>query len=106
MTDYTQVWQCIGCGRIEAPQPCIGVCKDRKVFMVGKDEHERVLAGHAALQAQLDCARAMLGRFGLARPREGQWEASWHALQAQVREALAVLAGAPAHRPQESPPAG
>lgn len=94
MTDYLQAWQCIGCGRIEAPQPCIGVCKDRKVFMVGKDEHERVLAKNAALRAQLEQAHAMLLRFGLAKPREGQWESSWNALQAQLRDALAVLAQA------------
>jgi len=95
MADYTQVWQCIGCGRIEAPQPCIGVCKDRKVFMVGKDEHERVLAENQALHAQLERVHAMLMRFGLARPHEGCWESSWNALQAQVREALAVLATGP-----------
>jgi hypothetical protein len=92
MTDYIQAWQCIGCGRIEAPQPCIGVCKDRKVFMAGKDEHERVLAGNAVLQAQLQQAHEMLLRFGHAKPKPGQWEAAWHALQEQVREALAVLA--------------
>jgi hypothetical protein len=27
-------WRCIGCGRFEAPKPCIGVCKDRKVEFV------------------------------------------------------------------------
>ncbi|MEW9570356.1 hypothetical protein ABQJ54_01185 [Rhodanobacter sp. Si-c] len=92
MNDYIQAWQCIGCGRIEAPQPCIGVCKDRKVFMVGKDEHEHALAANTALQAQLERAHAMLLRFGQAEPKPGQWESSWHALQAQVREALATLA--------------
>jgi hypothetical protein len=91
MTDYLQVWQCIGCGRIEAPQPCIGVCKDRKVFMVGRDEHERLLAEHEALRQRLARAHAMLQRFGLARPREDQWERSWHALQNELREVLAVL---------------
>lgn len=91
MTDYIQAWQCIGCGKIEAPQPCIGVCKDRKVFFIGKDEHERALAEAAALQKRLSMARAMLQRFTLAKPRSGQWEASWLALQAELREALAVL---------------
>ena len=94
MTDYIQAWQCIGCGKIEAPQPCIGVCRDRKVFMVGKDEHERVLAANAALQAQLQQARGMLLRFGHAKPKPGQWEAAWLALQEQAREALAVLVDA------------
>lgn len=99
MTDYIQAWQCIGCGKIEAPQPCIGVCRDRKVFMVGKEEHDDVLARNAALQARLARAHAMLLRFGLATPREGQWESSWRALQAQVRETLALLADDTAESP-------
>lgn len=103
MTDYTQVWQCIGCGRIEAPQPCIGVCKDRKVFMVGRDEHERVLAENHALRARLESAHAMLLRFGQARPREGQWESAWNALQPQLREALAVLAATEPQAPARAP---
>ncbi|KRE89073.1 hypothetical protein ASG87_05885 [Frateuria sp. Soil773] len=94
MTDYIQAWQCIGCGKIEAPQPCIGVCRDKKILVVGKDEHERALAEGEALRAQLGKAHAMLQRFGLARPREGQWERSWLALQVELREALAVLESA------------
>lgn len=84
-------WQCIGCGKIEAPQPCIGVCRDRKILMVGKDDYERAQGEIDALRAQLVKAHAMLQRFGLAKPHEGQWERSWMALQAQLREALAVL---------------
>ena len=34
MNDYAKAWQCIGCGRIEAPQPCLGICEDRKVEFV------------------------------------------------------------------------
>jgi len=93
MTDYIQAWQCIGCGKIEAPQTCIGVCRDRKVFVVGKEEHERALAANLALQEQLERAHAMLLRFGQAEAKPGQWERSWCALQAQVREVLATLAG-------------
>ncbi|BBD80758.1 hypothetical protein [Aerosticca soli] len=91
MADYLEAWQCIGCGRIEAPQPCIGVCRDRKVLLVGKDEHERTLAEVAALRKALDEARARLGRFARARPHEGQWERSWLALQAELRHTLAWL---------------
>lgn len=95
MTDWIQAWQCIGCGKIEAPQPCIGVCRDRKILMVGKDDHERALAEGVALRAQLARARAMLQRFSLATPHEGQWERSWLALQVELREALAALAVVP-----------
>jgi len=34
------VWQCIGCGKIEGPQACIGVCQDRKVEMVYASVHD------------------------------------------------------------------
>ena len=36
MIDTIDAWQCIGCGKIEAPQTCIGVCRDRKVYFIGK----------------------------------------------------------------------
>src|SRR5262252_1688753 len=29
-----KAWQCIGCGRLDGPQPCLGVCQDRKVELV------------------------------------------------------------------------
>ncbi|MBS0516395.1 MAG: hypothetical protein JSS16_13090 [Proteobacteria bacterium] len=92
MTDYITAWQCIGCGKIEAPQTCIGVCRDRKVFFVGKGEHEEALAEVARLRGQLDAAAEMLLRFERAAPRKGQWERSYQALQQQVREVRAVLA--------------
>ncbi|MBS0557092.1 MAG: hypothetical protein JSR27_06730 [Proteobacteria bacterium] len=95
MTDYIQAWQCIGCGRIEAPQPCIGVCRDRKVQFIGRLEHEGVLAESAALRAQRDRACAMLARFVAATPRAGHWEESWHALHAQLAQVLAMLAAEP-----------
>lgn len=91
MTQYIQAWQCIGCGKIEAPQTCIGVCRDVKVWFIGKDEHEAALADIAQLKAQLEHANSMLLRFEHAKPRKGQWEASWQALQAQVHEVRAVL---------------
>ena len=92
MTDYITAWQCIGCGKIEAPQPCIGVCRDRKVLFVGKDEHEAALAEAARLQVQLDAVASMLLRFDRAAPRKGHWERAYRELQQQVREIRAMLA--------------
>lgn len=93
MVDYIPAWQCIGCGKIEAPQTCIGVCQDRKVFLVGKAEHEAALAEIARLRARLDRAAALLLRFERAAPKPRQWERSYRALQEQVREVRATLAG-------------
>lgn len=91
MTDYIQAWQCIGCGKIEAPQPCIGVCRDRKILMVAKDEHERVLVELAGARALVATAIAMLQRVAHTTPHEGQWERSYRALQEQARAAIARL---------------
>lgn len=92
MSDYITAWQCIGCGKLEAPQTCIGVCQDKKVFLVGKDDYDAALAEILRLQSQLDTAASMLLRFERATPREGQWQAAYEALQAQVREVRALLA--------------
>ena len=95
MTDYIQAWQCIGCGKIEAPQPCIGVCRDRKILMVGKDEYDRVVAQLAAAHALVQAAITLLNRVVHTTPREGQWERSYRALQEQARDAVTTLLAKP-----------
>lgn len=92
MTDTIEAWQCIGCGRVEAPQTCIGVCRDRKVQLVGLADFEQARAEAEALRARLADVHARLQRFALAMPNEDRWEASWQALQAQLREVLGTLA--------------
>lgn len=89
MTDYIQAWQCIGCGKIEAPQPCIGVCRDKKILMVGKDGYEEVLAELASAQQQLNGLRAVLLQLAWSEPRDGQWERNWRALQERARQWIA-----------------
>ena len=50
MTDRITAWQCIGCGRIDGPQPCVGTCQDRRTEFVYASEHEarqdRVRSAH------------------------------------------------------------
>ncbi len=88
-TDYIQAWQCIGCGKIEAPQPCIGVCRDRKILMVGKDEHEQVLAELASAKQGMKGLQAVLLQLAWSEPRDGQWERCWRALQLRARAWIA-----------------
>ena len=63
MTEVIKAWQCIGCGKLEAPQNCIGVCQDRRVELVYASEHEEA-------QRELSAARErheMLASIRLAR---------------------------------------
>ncbi len=93
MSEYITAWQCIGCGKIEAPQPCIGVCQDRKVLLVGLDEHQQALDEIQRVYGQLQDLQDVLTRLARSTPRAGQWEPSYLALQAQARDVLARCAG-------------
>jgi hypothetical protein len=57
MTEYVKAWQCIGCGKIEVPESCIGICQDGKVQFVYAFEHEEALS-------QLGIARRPLNALG------------------------------------------
>jgi len=109
MTEPIRAWQCIGCGRIEAPQTCIGVCQDRRVEFVYASDHAETEAELAAVRQALEIAQrardaaqarlaasvlerdaldAVARRLAFSRPRAGEWERSYRALQAQARDAL------------------
>jgi hypothetical protein len=95
MTEYVKAWQCIGCGKIEAPQTCIGVCQDRKVSFVYADEHEQALAQLAAERRKSAALEALVQRLARATPRGDRWEQSYRALQAQARDVLATAGRSP-----------
>jgi len=93
-------WQCTGCGRIEGPQPCIGVCQDKKVAFVSGDAYDAVLARLRGAEARLAALESLALRLALAKPRDGEWEASYRALQKEARRALRE---APAAEPARAP---
>jgi hypothetical protein len=93
LSGRVSVWRCIGCGRIEAPQPCIGVCQDRKVDLVEGAVHDDVLAERDRLREQVRLLTGLVRQLAHTLPREGEWERTYRALQAQARQALAALAG-------------
>ncbi len=97
--ERVKAWQCIGCGRIEAPQECVGVCEFKRLEMVYAFEHERSLEAERGRSARLESLVRHLARIT---PREGEWERSWKALQADARRALAELDAAGADAPAVS----
>ena len=78
-----KVWQCVGCGRIDHPQPCIGVCRDQKAEMVWASDYARALARVRALET-------IIQRIVNTTPRGTSWERSYKALQEQARKALGL----------------
>jgi len=85
MTEAVKAWQCIGCGRIEAPQDCVGVCDFRRIEMVYRFEHEQALEAERSRCARFEALARRLARIT---PRPGEWERSYRALQEEARDAL------------------
>lgn len=88
MSERITAWQCIGCGRVEGPQPCIGVCQDRKVEFVYASEHDRVRSELARARAETEALAALVRQIAHTTPRNGEWEQTYRALQARARHAL------------------
>ncbi len=88
--ETVQAWRCIGCGRIEAPANCIGVCEDRKVELVGAWDYAEVAVALEDANERIAALESLLGKLAHITPREGAWKDSYLALQAQARKLLAL----------------
>lgn len=86
MAEHVKAWQCIGCGRIEAPQTCVGVCDYRRTEMVYAGDHEEALERARAEAAAFE---ALVARLAHITPRDGEWERTYRALQAEARRLVA-----------------
>jgi hypothetical protein len=92
MTERLAAWSCIGCGRIEVPQPCIGVCQDRRAQLVYAADYDKALAEVAAARRHVEALSTLVRRLAWTTPRNGEWEGSYRALQAEAREVVEALA--------------
>lgn len=86
--DPIEGWQCIGCGRVDAPRPCIGVCQDKRVALVKADDYAMLERRFAELERDNAALRAFLGLVVQVRPSPRGWERSFLAMQAQARALL------------------
>lgn len=80
-----KVWQCVGCGRIDDPQPCVGICRDEKREYVPAKDHD---AAMAEAQATIDLLRQIVLELAVTAPRAGEWERNYRALQKRAQVAL------------------
>ncbi len=89
-------WQCIGCGKIDGPQNCVGICQDRKVELVYAADYEALQSRLDASQALLAVLSAQMREIVNTRPRNAEWERNYRALQARASKALATVDRHPA----------
>lgn len=91
MTERVTAWQCIGCGRVDGPQPCIGVCQDRKTEFVYAADYDAVLVQLSRSREQVQELAALLHQLAHTMPREGGWERTYRAMQSRAKQVLAAL---------------
>jgi hypothetical protein len=85
-------WQCIGCGRLEGAQPCIGICQDRRMDFVYAAEYDAALAELAALRRHADALAGLVRQLARITPRQGEAERTYLAMQSRAQSLLAALA--------------
>ena len=81
MAARAKAWQCVGCGRIESHEQCLGICRDVPVEIVSAVDYD-------AVRAEVEALRLFLKQVVLSSPREGGWERSYHALQERAKRLL------------------
>ncbi len=92
LTERVTAWQCIGCGRIEGAQPCVGICQDRRTDFVYASDHDAVVAQLARAHQRADALAALVRQLACTTPRKDGWERTYRALQARARQALSTPA--------------
>jgi hypothetical protein len=84
--EFATTWWCAGCGGIDAPQPCLGICVWRSVEWVNRIRYLEERTGALLERDTEQHLRGLVRRVASVTPRAGQWEPSWRALAAQARE--------------------
>lgn len=77
MAEVIEGWQCIGCGKISADRPCVGICQDRKVSLVLASDFDRLQLRNKKLES-------IVRRLLHSKPHANAWEQSLKALQAEA----------------------
>ena len=81
MVETIEAWKCVGCGRLQADRPCIGVCTDRRVELIDAADYAEL----AWRTEQLEATLALIARIT---PKPEALAESWAALQARARALL------------------
>lgn len=92
MTKRMTAWQCIGCGRIEGAQPCVGICEDRRVDFVYASEYDEMRVQLTHARRRTEALTALVRQLAHTTPRKGEWEHTYRTLQVHARRTLAALA--------------
>ena len=93
MIERIRAWQCIGCGRIEGAQPCVGICEDRGAEFVHASDYDEALAQLALARRETEDLAVLVRQIAHTVPHPGACERTWLALQQRALRVLGGLGG-------------
>ena len=88
-----EAWGCPRCGRIDAPQPCIGVCVRRQGAVADASEYRRFAARSEQLAAEDRALTGLARLLATVTPRPGQEESTVVTVRSRARKLLDRSAG-------------
>lgn len=63
--------RCIGCGRVEASRPCLGICQDRRARLVELDALVAAIERAEALEARVSASTDFVRLVAMTRHKPG-----------------------------------
>ena len=90
--DVIEGWRCIGCGRVEASRPCIGVCQDRRARLVELGDFVAAVERVENSEARASKLESFVRLIATTRAKPGGAEATLAALQTRAQALLACVA--------------
>ena len=85
-------WRCIGCGRVEASRPCVGICQDRRARLVELENFVAALEHAENSEARASSLESFVRLIATTHAKPGGAEATLNALQTRARAVLASVA--------------
>ena len=88
MAEIIDAFQCLGCGKIDAPRECIGICQDRAMKIVAAGDYFEAVARAEAAEQQCEALRELVRQVARVRPADGRWQETFEAFQQRARALL------------------
>lgn len=86
--DRLTIPACIGCGAMRKDQTCPVACAEHRVDLVNAGDYDRLAASAAACRVRVRGLRGVVAELAGAQPADGEWQASYQAVQESARSAL------------------
>ena len=88
MAELIDAFQCMGCGRIDAPRECIGICQDRAMRIVAAADYLAAAERAEAAEREREALKELVRQVAHVRPADGRWQDTFEAFQARARALL------------------